>query len=123
MFSSVLPEEIERMIWKCYFERHVLKEVREQTNIWSNPNDKLTMLCLESGCIQIGHTDFERLCIDTEPGGWVRDDCFNKVCGNCYKDNFPCANAVYYSNMSNKLREMWSLRHHYKHPYYDAIVD
>ena len=27
MFSSVLPEEIERMIWKSYFERHVLSEI------------------------------------------------------------------------------------------------
>ena len=121
MFSSVLPEEMERMIWKFYFE-NVMKEVTEQDNVWKNPSIELRNYCRrDKGCIQIGHTDLESFCPDTEPGQLVKEGCLNKVCASCHRRGFPCLNAVYHGRINKKLAFLWSLRHYEYRP--DVIID
>ena len=57
-----LPEEIERMIWKAYYERNIIDDIQSQDCIWSRKNVKrLLSLCRNDRCYQENYSDIERM--------------------------------------------------------------
>ena len=115
MFSSVLPEEMERMIWKFYFDRHVLTSVKEKAPLWSfEPSDTLVKLCGDNGCIQHRHTDLERALFYKHGFHYdyremVRENCFDNKCNSCVRFGFPCVNACRYAAFSPRMIHLWKL--------------
>ena len=66
MFAHILPEEIERIIWKFYYSKYVVREIYRVKPIWCIPSDELIEMCCDKGCAQLNHTDLERVLLSME---------------------------------------------------------
>lgn len=57
-----LPEEIEYMIWKEYYNRNVLDQIEEQECIWLRYDVKrLITMCRKDKCYEVEHCDINRM--------------------------------------------------------------
>lgn len=114
-----LPEELERNIWSCYFERHVLNDIKKTEPIWHNPSQNLLDSCQDIGCIQHLYTDLERT-LYYNSTKWcniafrdvVRRECFDNLCDNCLVHGFPCTNARYHGGLHPSLDCFWNMDHY-----------
>lgn len=112
----ILPQEIERIIWKKYYSKEVVKEINSAKLIWETPSENLLNKTNDIGCYQPKYSDMEKYMPLKEGNERVRDfvlTCFNRTCNNCIIYGFPCLNAVSYSNLSNTLEVKWEVDFRY----------
>ena len=110
---AILPEEIERIIWKKYYSSEVVKKINSAKLIWKNPSDNLLNKTNDIGCYQPKYSDMEKYIYCKEEHFELRDiviRCFNKGCNNCNDYGFPCYNATLYGNINNKLSVKWKTK-------------
>ena len=105
------PEEMEKHNWNFYYTNNVVEEINHIKSVWCSPSDKLLSLCKDTGTIQFGHTDLEKLISNDnkELERIVYEACFNRQCGNCVNFGFPCTNASIHGNFNKKLMQFWSI--------------
>ena len=119
MFSSnntsmfpFLPTEIERIIWKKYYFKEVVKNIHFAKLIWKTPSDNLLNKTNDIGCYQPKYSDMEKYISINEYQSEQREKvirCFHKGCSNCNNYGFPCVNATFYGNLNDKLMIKWKL--------------
>ena len=114
MFAHILPEEIERIIWKFYYSKYVVREIYRVKPIWCIPSDELIEMCCDKGCAQLNHTDLERVLLSsgTPHTDIVYEECFENMCENCIYHGFPCANACFYGGFDSRLTQIWDTEHY-----------
>ena len=109
----ILPQEIERIIWKRYYSEEVINKIKQKSFIWRNPSDNLLNKTNEIGCFQYRYSDMEKFVNiekDIIDGVNIKEavlGCFNNCCGNCKFDRFPCLNATKYGNLNFKIAQKW----------------
>ena len=108
MFTS-LPEEIERIIWKIYYSKEVLSNIKNTQFIWKTPSVNLLNKTNDIGCYQHKYSDMEKYMYSDKGIKEAVLICSYKNCGNCRFYNFPCRNLAHYSNLSNKLEGKWKI--------------
>ena len=113
MFQQ-LPEEVERIIYKFYYSKNVVEEIKQTKSVWYTPSDNLVYLCRDSGCIQHSHTDMEKVLLThrTDYIEVVHDVCFKNLCLNCVAYGFPCMNACYHGGFDPKLLGIWNMEYY-----------
>ena len=110
MFQN-LPEEIERIIWKFYFTRNIVVNIKKVKSVWCRPSDELVSKCQEIGTIQHGHADLERVIQSTKSEYFdvLHTTCLDNLCLNCVHHGFPCLNAWYHGGFDTKLCSVWTM--------------
>jgi hypothetical protein len=98
-----LPEEIERIIFKIYFNREVLTCIRKRETIWVNPSYMLFAITNDPGAVQLNYTDLERRYLyDTEPHceilKWILNYPLENYCENCLFDSCTTCQQTEYDN-------------------------
>lgn len=85
----------------------LLDEIEDYPSIWENPSEMLLFRTdpQEVGIIQVGHTDFERVCYLNEED-WQY--CNKSFCANCNGYGYPCSNMCYYGHMNPVLDCRWT---------------
>ena len=113
MFPDI-AEELEREIWKAFWSRYILREIRSHEPIWLDPSNNLLYGSSDLGALQHKYTDlertyFHRTCVWPYLRADVYDSCFLGFCNDCVIRGFPCNDAIYCGGMNKKLKEFWDM--------------
>ena len=116
-----LPEELERLIWKKYYDSNILIEIKWFPSVWEKPTEALFKNSSDYGAIQIGYTDLERLYDDTIPHTSymefildVDDTSYNWSCEDCVYGMFgKCHFQDRDKNMSYNCEKWWDLSYYF----------
>ena len=110
-YLSIMPEEIESMIWKVYFQENVLSEINHiiPAKKWEKPSKQLCSLCDDVGCLQQGidvDTTMDILFDEDTDNYCKSNDC---KCTNCISFGWPCLNHSVYSSKTIGISVMWNV--------------
>ena len=109
-----LPEELKIKIYKFFFSRHVLKEIKENKSIWQNPSIHLLFNSSDIGSLQHNHSDLEKLLFNKnskcDPSQYeVFYNCFYNLCEKCITEGFPCSDATYSGCFHKNIENFWDM--------------
>ena len=112
-----LPEELERLIWKSFWSRFVLSDIKKAKPVWINPSDFLILNSSDVGALQHGYTDLERtIFYNVFTWSYMRslayEKCFKNICNSCIHFGFPCENATYYGVINPRMVHCWDMSHY-----------
>ncbi len=103
---SNLPEDLQWVIWRKYFENHVISDLYgSYQHRWEQPSPRLLELCKDIGCVQQGYSELEDLIEDENM--WCWQACTESKCANCVHWGFPCMNLAEYGFGIPELSGQW----------------
>ena len=113
-YLSLVPEEIENMIWKVYFQENVADAINQiiPAKKWEKPSKQLCSLCGDVGCIQQGDAiDTTMDVLFHEQGSSESSFCKsnNCKCTNCIYFGWPCLNHSVYDSKTIGISIMWCI--------------